>query len=578
MFKRFLTLFLLISSICFGQQTRDEYFKIVGKPTFIAPTIGAYSVDYPNNRVWRSTSKTTVSWALETDSNVIKHYLNTSEKGDKGDAATITVGTTTTLPAGSQATVTNVGTSSNAVLNFGIPKGADGTGSTGPSTYFFNCADRYSNGHVLGNGQTRTLASLGYTNVTAGVTWPLVNGDTRWTMDVTKMTIDWIALQEAFLAMQYQYQTSYIDPGGRSYQVLMTLYLPTHQNFWPGIRRSQMFFLDFNGSSIWDQSTNTKVLLDRHPLYQYTPPAGQPSGWGAESDYVSVSITIRELALYQTNTNRKDYGNVLLRIGPSYHGKIEDCRFNGGAIGVLCYFGLLTEVNNCKFAGFGIYGYAGCTAGREISQPVETAGVAWVGATSAGAQTNSTILNHNSFGGSDGSICAVYFRGGWRQRVYDMDLEGSGTMTHAVLYEACDPSEDLILVDGLKLEQVYFSRSIFKVKAGKGKAVFRNLDSEVPQPFAPSAVEWEQPAGGSPVSIVVRCEDFNNGAESYYHKFCMVTTQVSGYYPKWEIKGCNVWNRTNIVDPVNWNTTWGNARIPPASHVKYERTPDANGW
>lgn len=51
------------------------------------------------------------------------------EKGDKGDAATITIGTTTTLPAGSSATVTNTGTSSAAVFNFGIPKGADGTGA-----------------------------------------------------------------------------------------------------------------------------------------------------------------------------------------------------------------------------------------------------------------------------------------------------------------------------------------------------------------------------------------------------------------------------------------------------------------
>lgn len=47
-------------------------------------------------------------------------------KGAKGDAATIAVGTTTTLEAGSDATVTNSGTSSAAVFNFGIPKGADG--------------------------------------------------------------------------------------------------------------------------------------------------------------------------------------------------------------------------------------------------------------------------------------------------------------------------------------------------------------------------------------------------------------------------------------------------------------------
>lgn len=49
-------------------------------------------------------------------------------RGAQGEAATVQVGTTTTLPAGSQATVNNNGTSEAAVLNFGIPKGQDGQG------------------------------------------------------------------------------------------------------------------------------------------------------------------------------------------------------------------------------------------------------------------------------------------------------------------------------------------------------------------------------------------------------------------------------------------------------------------
>lgn len=49
--------------------------------------------------------------------------------GTDGRAATVTVGETTTLPAGENATVENVGTSSAAIFNFGIPKGADGSGS-----------------------------------------------------------------------------------------------------------------------------------------------------------------------------------------------------------------------------------------------------------------------------------------------------------------------------------------------------------------------------------------------------------------------------------------------------------------
>ena len=47
--------------------------------------------------------------------------------GEKGDAATIAVGTVATVAADADATVSNSGTTSDAVLNFNIPQGADGT-------------------------------------------------------------------------------------------------------------------------------------------------------------------------------------------------------------------------------------------------------------------------------------------------------------------------------------------------------------------------------------------------------------------------------------------------------------------
>lgn len=47
-------------------------------------------------------------------------------KGDKGTAASITIGSVTTGAAGSNASVTNSGTASNAVLNFILPRGKDG--------------------------------------------------------------------------------------------------------------------------------------------------------------------------------------------------------------------------------------------------------------------------------------------------------------------------------------------------------------------------------------------------------------------------------------------------------------------
>ena len=50
------------------------------------------------------------------------------EKGQKGDAATITVGTVTTVAEGGPATVVNSGTTKDAVFDFSIP-----TGATGPA-------------------------------------------------------------------------------------------------------------------------------------------------------------------------------------------------------------------------------------------------------------------------------------------------------------------------------------------------------------------------------------------------------------------------------------------------------------
>ncbi len=68
------------------------------------------------------------------------------DKGDTGNAATITVGTVTTGSEGSSATVTNVGTSGAAVLNFTIPKG-----DTGPA---FSLNGKTSSVNVLGLAST----------------------------------------------------------------------------------------------------------------------------------------------------------------------------------------------------------------------------------------------------------------------------------------------------------------------------------------------------------------------------------------------------------------------------------------
>ena len=58
-------------------------------------------------------------------------FTFTIPRGDKGDAATIAVGTTTTGNAGTSASVSNSGTSGHAVFNFTIPKGDKGDTGNG---------------------------------------------------------------------------------------------------------------------------------------------------------------------------------------------------------------------------------------------------------------------------------------------------------------------------------------------------------------------------------------------------------------------------------------------------------------
>jgi hypothetical protein len=75
--------------------------------------------------------------SVQIGSNTEPDYvtINNGPKGDDGAAATVTVGTTTTSAAGTSASVTNSGTTSAAVFDFTIPRGATGsTGAAGPNS------------------------------------------------------------------------------------------------------------------------------------------------------------------------------------------------------------------------------------------------------------------------------------------------------------------------------------------------------------------------------------------------------------------------------------------------------------
>lgn len=117
----------------------------------------------------------------DSDNSVNNAVLNFDFKiprGGDGSAATIGIGSVTTLPAGSNATVTNAGTSSAAVLNFGIPRGADGVsggggaGSVGGVRYVTNFTELQSAWAGLSNGSVRSIHLAGNINQTAELVLP----------------------------------------------------------------------------------------------------------------------------------------------------------------------------------------------------------------------------------------------------------------------------------------------------------------------------------------------------------------------------------------------------------------------
>ena len=111
---------------------------------------------------------------------------DTGNTGATGTAATISVGSTTTGAAGSSASVTNSGTSSAAVFNFTIPRGDKGdTGNTGAT----GATGAVGPGVATGGTTGQFLSKASGTNY--DTTWAtIVPGDRYLTSSTTSLTIN----------------------------------------------------------------------------------------------------------------------------------------------------------------------------------------------------------------------------------------------------------------------------------------------------------------------------------------------------------------------------------------------------
>ena len=121
----------------------------VGQNTFFSDGTNYGTFEVTNKALTTLTLKNTSG---HTQGTTIAIGGKLSPAGSDGAAATVAVGTVTTGSAGSSASVANAGTSSAAVLNFTIPKGADGAAGLD---------GKLAGGYTLTPGQTTRTIQVG---------------------------------------------------------------------------------------------------------------------------------------------------------------------------------------------------------------------------------------------------------------------------------------------------------------------------------------------------------------------------------------------------------------------------------
>lgn len=127
-------------------------------------------------------------WIIgQTDTGVVAE----GQDGADGQAATIAVGTVTTGAAGTNASVTNSGTSSAAVFDFVIPRGADGSSGSGIKSFTYTGTGVVNHTVTFPELPTMVLAIHGE-HTFGGNTWSVSTRPFAW--GVRPVYSDWCAI------------------------------------------------------------------------------------------------------------------------------------------------------------------------------------------------------------------------------------------------------------------------------------------------------------------------------------------------------------------------------------------------
>ena len=398
----------------------------------------------------------------------------------------------------------------------------------------------FSDGNTLGTGSSQTLVSLGYNNTTAGNYWTRV--DAAYTINVNTMTLDWIAWQEAMLAMEQDGYQKIQTPSGRGYVFNQSVILPFDQTAIAIGRRSLGWTFDFCRSKI--SGTSAIRLFDKYPV-------NQAQANGLQLDY-SYEFLNGFLEGFDTATEA-DCG---IRLGGTTHSTMTNMKFYKFGVSADWQFCLESTWNNCKMEDYGLYGFR---LGDGL----------WSGATINIAQSNIGTLNTVRCVAPStlkNPTAGMYFTGNSNIVTNQATFEGGNGSVHHVLYDnegATTTKYNLVMRDSY-FESAGASRAMVRVMSNSG---YYKMDGWTVQgDVANLPVLFEGESIGLPSADPLYIFLENNPAympEGGGYKLRNVAQDQ-----KWTVNNVKLPNVASLTNASNWATDFGGT-VPSASMTRF---------
>lgn len=351
---------------------------------------------------------------------------------------------------------------SNAIATMNDVQAAIVVGST------FLTPELFASTHTTGTGASQTLASLGYNNGTAAVRWPRVAANYPVAINVNTMNLDFISWQEMFYYMRATGSSSCVTPGGKSYYVSHTLYLPRLQDGVASNRRSLSFIIDFKGSRVRNSSGSDMILFDRFPTDQ-----------ADAMTLVSYQYCFHNGVLRGNSGN--DEADTVIRLGSTSRSEFRNLNFESAGQMVDAQFCLEPIFDNINISD---YGYRGLSIRNGQ----------WTGAGFSNAQSNIVHINqfrsYNSPGGTPEA--AVYCDGNHTIHGNLFTHEGDVGPEHHFFYN----NDGTLGVNIANINNIYMefsgcSRAAYRFRAGKGQFVLNQIRSSVVVSDMPCLIEGD---------------------------------------------------------------------------------------